>query len=178
MSTSRSYLAKRLKAIGRDDLLEAADRGEVTLHSAALWAGLITQQRVPEGNGSPNVSKRKAWALLRAERRGASLAPKPDPQPENSPEPAQPKFSQTRTIVERLVAADRADLIVALVERRIGPFQAARIADRGMPPRRTAPEKKTEPEPPGEPEVMKKRLAGEPEVVNKPPRIDVRALIG
>jgi hypothetical protein len=140
MSTSRAYLAKRLKAIGRDDLLEAAERGEVSLHAAAVWAGLISQQYVSEGAGSENASKRAAWALLRAERRGLpGPNPKPQPAPENRPAPSAPKFSQdTRDIIKRLVDAGRADLVIAITERRISPFAAARIADRGMSQREAA----------------------------------------
>jgi hypothetical protein len=140
MSTSRAYLAKRLKAIGRDDLLEAAERGEVSLHAAAVWAGLISQQYVSEGNGSQNGSKRAAWALMRAERRGLP-GPKPEPQlaPENRPAPLAPKFSQdTRDIIKRLVDIGRADLVIAITERRISPFAAARIAERA-PARETRP---------------------------------------
>jgi hypothetical protein len=128
MSTSRAYLAKRLRAIGRDDLVAAAERGEVSLHAAALWAGLITQQYVSEGNGSQNASKRAAWALLRAER---ATVPKPQPVPEIRSPPTPPKFSQdTRDIIERLVSLGRADLITLVVERRISPEAAGRIARR------------------------------------------------
>ena len=180
MSTSRAYLAKRLKAIGRDDLLAAAERGEVTLHSAALWAGLITQQRVPEGNGSQNVSKRKAWALMRAERQGSLLGPKPEPQlaPENRPAPSAPKFSQeTRDTIARLVDLGRADLVIAVTERRISPFQAARIADRG---------ERTESQKQPSNRSLKRGTISEGEQkarqaeleAKKPPRPDVRALIG
>jgi len=176
MSTSRAYLAKRLKAIGRDDLLAAAERGEVTLHSAALWAGLITQQRVPEGNGSQNVSKRKAWALFRAERQG--LGPKLEPrlEPEISPKPASPKFSQdSRDIIARLVEAGRTDLVIAVSERRISPFAAARIAERSAhrrvtPPPSTSPQVETKKSEPVKTE--------KPEPKPRPPSsLDPRALI-
>src|SRR5215831_11321585 len=108
MSTSRAYLAKRLKAIGRHDLVEAAERGEVTLHSAAIWTGLISQQHTAEGNGSQNVSKRKAWALLQAER-----------QYEARPEHTQPTSSQEfspRTLRKGLKVGPRPDLAAALAE--------------------------------------------------------------
>jgi hypothetical protein len=191
MSTSRAYLAKRLKAIGRDDLLAAAERGEVTLHACALWAGLISQQHVPQGNGSPNVSKRAAWALLRAERQGSPLAPKPEPQaipPPHALPRSQPKFSQgqdSRAIIERLVNLGRADLIALVVERKLSPFQAERIANRSAPDRdarlgttKTVTEslpRTVEPETAQKPEKAKpeeKRLKPEAK------RPDPRALIG
>jgi hypothetical protein len=200
MSTSRAYLAKRLKAIGRDDLLAAAERGEVTLHSAALWAGLITQQRVPEGNGSQNVSKRAAWALMKAERGTSPSAPRPESAPESAPAPVQPKFSQdTRDIIERLVAAGRSDLVLAIVERRISPFQAGRIAERGASETRrgvtenvtenatenvtkNATKNVTETSPRTvEPEIVQKPEKAKPEAKRVKPEVtrpDVRALIG
>jgi hypothetical protein len=196
MSTSRAY-AKRLKAIGRDDLLAAAERGEVTLHSAALWAGLITQQRVPEGNGSQNVSKRKAWALLRAERQGSLLGPKPEPklEPEIRPAPSAKFSQQSRDIIERLVAAGRSDLVIAVTEQRISPFAAARIADRSASQRQAAKAlgvdestvradlRKDPAESAGKSRATKAERT--PEIDQKPeeakptaPRPDVRALIG
>jgi hypothetical protein len=132
MSTSVAYLRKRLADIGRHDLLEAAERGEVSTFAAAEEAGLVTRREVT-GNGSPNQAKKRAWALTRITRQALPLAPRPEPKPEPefSPKPAPPKFSQeTRDIIARLVEAGRADLVIAVTERRISPFAAARIADR------------------------------------------------
>jgi hypothetical protein len=168
MSTSVAYLRKRLAAIGRHDLLAAAEAGQISTLCAAEEAGLVrTARSRVTGNGSENQAKRRAWAIARITRQAAPLGPKPDPQPapEIGPEPARPKLSQeTRDIIARLVEAGRADLVIAVAERRISPFQAARIADRGGH-RRTVPEEKAESV---EPEAKKK----------PPPRIDVRALIG
>jgi hypothetical protein len=186
MSTSRIYLAKRLRAIGRHDLVEAAERGEVTLHSAALWCGLISQQHVPQGNGSQNASKRAAWALMRAERRGSLPEPKPEPAPEKRPAPLAPKFSQdSRAIIERLVSLGRADLVIAITERRISPFAAARIAARA-PARETrhavtenVTKNVTKNVTETSPRTVKPEPAQKPEKT-KPaaPRLDVKALIG
>ena len=130
LSTSVAYLRKRLADIGRHDLLLAAENGEISTYCAAEAAGLITRKAVT-GNGSPNQAKKRAWAVMKVEERAAPLAPKPEPQPV-APAPAQPKFSQeTRDTIARLVELGRADLVLAVTERRISPFQAARIADRG-----------------------------------------------
>jgi hypothetical protein len=134
MSTSVAYLRKRLNDIGRHDLLGAAERGEISTFAAAEEAGLINHRRPVLGTGSPNAAKRRAYALMRITGKSPlrPLDPEPRPEPEFSPKPAQPMFSQeTRTIIERLVDLGRADLVIAVTERRISPFQAARIADRG-----------------------------------------------
>jgi hypothetical protein len=68
MSTSVAYLTKRLRAIGRDDLVLGAERGEYSYLAAAEWCGLVTR-RPATGNGSQNAAKRRAWALMKAERR-------------------------------------------------------------------------------------------------------------
>ena len=74
------------------------------------------------GTGSENQAKKRAWAIIK-ETRGQPLVPKP------KPEPAPPKFSQeTRDIIARLVSLGRADLICAVLERKISPSAAARIA--------------------------------------------------
>jgi hypothetical protein len=67
MSTSTSYLRKRLRDIGRLDLLEGAERGDFSFHAAAIDAGLIKQPAI-NGNGSQNASKRTAYALWKATR--------------------------------------------------------------------------------------------------------------
>ena len=77
MSTSVSYLRKRLADIGRYDLLDAADRGDVSHYAAAEEAGLVRRREVT-GNGSPNAAKRRAWALARITRQAPPLALKPE----------------------------------------------------------------------------------------------------
>jgi hypothetical protein len=140
VSTSVAYLRKRLADIGRYDLLEACERGEVSTYACAEEAGLVTRREIT-GNGSPNQAKKRAWALARITRQ-SPLTPKAEPEPrlepEFSPKPAAPKFSQdSRDIITRLVEAGRADLVIAVSERRISPFQAARIAERGASARET-----------------------------------------
>jgi hypothetical protein len=133
VSTSVAYLRKRLADIGRYDLLHAAERGEVSFFAAAEAADLVRRKEVL-GTGSENQAKKRAWAIGRITRQAPPLPPKPElmPAPEFSPKPAHPKFSQeTRDTIERLVDLGRADLVIAIVERRLSPFAAARIARGG-----------------------------------------------
>src|SRR5262249_40028245 len=132
MSTSVAYLRKRLADVGRQDLLDAAEAGLISTYAAAEEAGLVTRREVL-GTGSPNQTKKRLWALSRIARGVPPLPPKPEPaEPAISPSLAHPKFSQTtRDVIERLVVAGRSDLVIAVTERRISPFQAARIAERG-----------------------------------------------
>jgi hypothetical protein len=199
VSTSVAYLRKRLADIGRYDLLEACERGEVSTFACAEEAGLVTRREIT-GNGSPNQAKKRAWKLAQITRQ-SPLASKPEnqPEPEISPKPASPKFSQdSRDIIARLVEAGRADLIIAVSERRISPFQAARIAERGDGRRRTlpshsessdrsiAPPSAPEPPAPSAPAAKSDEPAtgttqnqeGRRSVAPKPPALDVRALIG
>ena len=82
MSTSRSYLRKRLIAVGRADLVEAVESGQgILMYHAAEEAGLIRRRPIL-GSGSPNQTKARLWAMAKITRR----APVPL-------EPAQPKFS-------------------------------------------------------------------------------------
>src|SRR5262249_52786237 len=105
--------------------------GELSTFAAAEAAGLIHPRRPVLGTGSANQARRRAWAIHKATRQTDPLPPKPD-ELEVSPAPAQPIFSQqTRDVIARLVELGRADLVIAIAERRISPFQAARIADRG-----------------------------------------------
>ena len=173
MSTSVAYLRKRLNDIERHDLLAAVEAGHISTFAAAEEAGLIKRPPVG-GNGSENQAKKRAWAIMKATGRGPTLAPKPGPTP---PKPgpeiraAQPKFSQeTRDTIARLVEAGRADLLIAVTERRISPFQAARIADRGA--HRIVVSESNQKARQAEPEAPKVRQA-EPEAK----KIDVRALI-
>jgi len=82
VSTSVAYLRKRLADIGRYDLLEAAERGEVSFYACAEEAGLVTRREIT-GNGSPNQAKKRAWKLAQITRQTSPVAP----------ESAQPKFS-------------------------------------------------------------------------------------
>jgi hypothetical protein len=161
MSTSVAYLRKRLNDIGRYDLLAAVAAGELSTFAAAEAAGLIHQRTRVLGTGSGNQARRRHWVVLRATGQAPPLAPKPEPQPEIGP--VSPLSQEIRDIVTKLVAADRADLIIAVAERRLTPFQAAQIADRDGQ-RHTIPEKKAEQV---KPEAKKEA----------PPRIDVRCLI-
>ena len=203
MSTSVAYLRKRLADIGRHDLLRACESGLVSTYACAEEAGLVKRREVL-GTGSPNATKKRLWALSRITR-GARPLPKPEPklEPEVSPKPTQPMFSQaTRDVIARLVEAGRADLVIAVTERRLSPFQAARIAERGGGRRRTLPdhpERSTSPLPapespsanaesPKSDEPAPEKLPGKIRQISKldtapkpkktaPPRIDVRALI-
>jgi hypothetical protein len=194
VSTSVAYLKKRLADIGRHDLLQAAEAGLVSHFAAAEEAGLIRRKEVL-GTGSPNQTKKRLWALSRIARQAPPLPPKPEPDPEFSPSLAHPKFSQeTRDIIERLVAAGRADLVIAVTERRISPFQAARIADRGDRRRRILPsdlERSTEVLPTPQlaaPTAKSQKSDESPKKTTqdprgdlpepKPKKLDVRALIG
>jgi hypothetical protein len=100
MSTSIAYLSKRLRDIGRLDLLEGAERGEFSYHAAAIWAGLI-KQREALGNGSPNKGKRAAWAIWKATRQ--------------SPTSAQPEPTPAKTVANGH-SLPRPDLAAALAE--------------------------------------------------------------
>jgi hypothetical protein len=68
MSTSIAYLRQRLIAVGRHDLLEAAEAREISFYAAAEAAGLVTR-RETLGTGSPNQGKRRAFAIARITRR-------------------------------------------------------------------------------------------------------------
>ena len=176
MSTSVSYLRKRLAAPGRHDLLSACEAGLVSTFACAEEAGLI-KRRAVTGNGSENQAKKRAWALARITRGTRPLPPKPEPQaiapkpePQTTPPPtridAQPMFSQeSRDILARLVQLNRADLVVLVAERKISPAAAGRIAERGDGQRRTTPTsgQKAKQAKPAKPEAK---------------RPDVRALVG
>jgi len=127
MSTSVAYLRKRLNDIGRHDLLAAAEAGQISFFAAADEAQVIRRTRVL-GTGSGNQARKRAWAVARATGQAPPLAPKPEPQPEAGP--VSPLPQEIRDIVVKLVTAGRADLIIAVAERRLTPHQAARISDR------------------------------------------------
>jgi hypothetical protein len=156
--TSRAYLQSRLEKLERWDLLEAIERGELTHYAAAQAAGCIAERPSEGRGGYSNAAKRVAWAVHRAEKvwqarerareearanglgetvlslQGETVvSPKIDIRAETVPSPAPPISSSpaTRDIIVRLVALDRADLVCLVVERRLSPFQALRIAERG-----------------------------------------------
>jgi hypothetical protein len=83
MSTSVAYLRKRLKAIGRDDLVAGADAGHFSFHAAAIDAGLIKQPAIL-GNGSQSAANRTAYALWKTTRQSPPLneAPSAPPMPD------------------------------------------------------------------------------------------------
>jgi hypothetical protein len=95
MSTSVAYLRKRLAAIGRHDLLAAADAGEISTFAAAEEAGLVKRQPVT-GNGSENEAKRRAWALMRIIGKAPPLKPKPEPRPARTPAHSRPSQETPR----------------------------------------------------------------------------------
>jgi len=69
MSTSRSYLRKRLIAVGRADLVQAVESGQgISMYHAAEEAGLITRRPIL-GSGSPNQTKARLWAMAKITRR-------------------------------------------------------------------------------------------------------------
>ena len=110
MSTSVAYLRKRLADIGRYDLLDAADRGLVSVYACAEEAGLVTRPEV-QGNGSPNAAKRRAWSLMRVTGK-SPLTAKPEAEFSQS---AHPKFSQERN-GRPSGSSTPVDLVAALAE--------------------------------------------------------------
>jgi hypothetical protein len=62
--SSRAYLLDRLERMGRRDLLDGVARGQITVLMAAEAAGFY-RRPTPTGRGSPNVAKRKRFALQR-----------------------------------------------------------------------------------------------------------------
>jgi hypothetical protein len=62
--TSRDYLIRRLKEVGRTDMVAAIEAGHVSAFACAVEAGLRKRQPIA-GTGSPNAAKRRAWAFYR-----------------------------------------------------------------------------------------------------------------
>jgi len=168
VSTSVVVLRKRLAAIGRHDLLAAADAGQISFFAAGEAAGIVKRSRVT-GNGSQNQARRRHWAVLRATGQAPPLPPKPEvfdisntrPQPETGP--VSPLPAEIRAIVEKLVSLGRADLIISVAEFRLTPHQAEAIADRDVHGRR---------------EIKENSPSSSPEPKKEAPPIDVRCLIG
>jgi hypothetical protein len=63
--TSRQYLIGRLRAGQHWALLAAVERGDISAYAAAAECGFLTRKQ-PTGRGSPNMAKRRAFALRRA----------------------------------------------------------------------------------------------------------------
>src|SRR5215831_3849355 len=62
MSTSRDVLLRKLRERGHSVLAEAAERGDVSAHSAAQYVGIV-RAKDHTGNGSPNAAKRNTWRI-------------------------------------------------------------------------------------------------------------------
>jgi hypothetical protein len=60
--TSVSHLIKRLRDLGRQDLLDAVEGGRISAYAAAEWAGLLTRRPI-EGTGSTNRARRRQRQL-------------------------------------------------------------------------------------------------------------------
>jgi hypothetical protein len=124
VSTSVAYLRKRLAAIERYDLLAAVDRGEISHFAAATEAGIAKRYGLI-GNGSENQAKKRDWALAKIERE-AKRAPEPA-------HPVTPLVPEIADIIRKLVAANRADLIIQVAEYRLTPFEAEAVVDQLRP---------------------------------------------
>jgi hypothetical protein len=60
--TSISYLTKRLRDLGRHDLLAGVETGRISTYAAAEAAGLVTRRPI-KGGGSSNQTKRRRFQL-------------------------------------------------------------------------------------------------------------------
>jgi hypothetical protein len=60
--TSIEYLRSRLEKAGRVDLLAAIAEGKISTYAAGEAAGFF-KRPTPTGRGSPNVTKRRRFAL-------------------------------------------------------------------------------------------------------------------
>jgi hypothetical protein len=63
--TSRAYLLDRLERAGEVELLAAVEAGTLSAFAAAVEAGIV-RRPVPNGRGSTNEAKRRAFAIARA----------------------------------------------------------------------------------------------------------------
>ena len=171
MSSSVAFLQKRLADIGQFDLLQAARRGEISTFAAAEAAGLIRTARSRVlGTGSENQAKKRAWAIARIT--GQSLQVQSEHRPTS---PVAPLPKEVADIVRKLVAAGRADLIIAVAEFRLTPFEAEAVVDQGCPPPTPKAAAIVDPNESTEKRTRKRKAASaEPET----PKLDVRALIG
>jgi hypothetical protein len=73
MSTSRVTLVRRLRALGRNDLLDAIERGVLTAYGAAAAAGIRVRRPVA-GTGNSSRTKRRQRELERIFTQGPSAA--------------------------------------------------------------------------------------------------------
>jgi hypothetical protein len=140
--TSKEYLRKRLLAVGRHDLIAAVEeRNELSYYGAAEAAGLVTRRPTIGGDDS-NQSRRRRYAVLRVTGQAPPLEPRPAPalQPKLSPEDAR--------LVAQLVKADRADLVLGVMEKRISLSEAAREVASCKRQRAPEAKKETKPEKP------------------------------
>jgi hypothetical protein len=62
--TSRAYLLDRLERAGEVELLAAVEAGSLSAFAAAVEAGIV-RRPVPNGRGSTNMAKRRAFAIAR-----------------------------------------------------------------------------------------------------------------
>jgi hypothetical protein len=155
-------------------LVEAAENGLISFYAAAEEANLITR-RPPLGTGSANMTRTRMWAMAKVTGQAPRLASKPDHRPDHP----QPLPSEIRAIIEKLVAAGRADLICDVAEYKLTPFQAEAIVDRDERARKATStnvdvEKATDTNVSVEKRTGKRKaVPAEPEK----PKIDVRCLI-
>jgi hypothetical protein len=63
--TGRAYLLDRLERGGHVELLAAVEAGTLSAFAAAVEAGIV-RRPVPNGRGSTNEAKRRAFAIARA----------------------------------------------------------------------------------------------------------------
>jgi hypothetical protein len=147
--------------------VEAAESGLISFYAAAEEANLIT--RAPTlGTGSMNVTRTRMWAMAKVTGQNPLLASGAKDQPEPQPKP-QPLLPEIRAILDKLVSRGRSDLIAAVAEQRMDPYQAEAVADQDER-RRALPEKKPKP--------VKKSEPKKPEPEKAPPlRYDVKAMI-
>jgi hypothetical protein len=71
--TSISHLRKRLIAVGRRDLLQAAEDGKISIYAAATAAGLRVRRPIA-GTGNSSRAKRRQRALERIVSEGPSVS--------------------------------------------------------------------------------------------------------
>jgi len=72
--TSRKYLLDRLRRANRTDLLDGIASGQISVLMAAEAAGFYCRP-TPSGRGSPNVTKRRRFALQKVLREARSNGP-------------------------------------------------------------------------------------------------------
>jgi hypothetical protein len=63
--TGRAYLLYRLQHGGHAELLAAVRAGKLSVYAAACEVGIV-KRPTPSGAGSPNMAKRRAYAIAMA----------------------------------------------------------------------------------------------------------------